>query len=107
MIAMGCLHWALPSAFAAAVPDYLPGRLALALVSGLFEVAGGVGLLIARTRKIAAWGLVALYVAVYPANVNMAMRPEHWVSDPYRWVLYLRLPLQVLPIAWAYWMTRE
>ena len=78
------------------------------MISGAIEVALGVGLLVPRTRRLAAWGLIALYVAVFPANVHMALEgitPAG--SDPIApWIAWARLPLQAVLIAWAWWYTR-
>jgi uncharacterized membrane protein len=108
MVAIGILHFARPAPFVAIVPPYLPAPLLLVWVSGFFEIAGGVGLLVARVHRLAAWGLVALYVAVFPANVHMAVhevRPEGMeVSTS---LLWLRLPLQIVPIALAVWLSRS
>lgn len=107
MVAMGVLHFATPDPFVAIVPDYLPNPRALVLVSGAFEIAGGVGLLIPRVRSAAGWGLIALYVAVFPANVWMAtqgVQPEGMTLPPA--VAWGRLPLQAVFIAWAWWVSR-
>ena len=69
MIAVGVLHFVRPKAFVRIVPKFLPTPLALVYISGFFEILGGVGLLIPETRTWAAWGLIALYVAVFPANI--------------------------------------
>jgi uncharacterized membrane protein len=61
--------------------------------------------LIPRTRKLAGIGLIALYVAVFPANINMVVHPELGGNVPL-WALWLRLPFQILFIAWAYWASR-
>src|SRR5947209_15063496 len=73
MTAIGLAHFALPEPFEKIVPKWLPRPRLLVYVSGFFEVAGGVGLLFDATRVLAGWGLVALYVAVFPANVNQAL----------------------------------
>src|SRR5271163_3336937 len=73
MIAIGLAHFLAPAPFASIVPAWLPAPVTLVLVSGFFEIVGGVGLLLPRVRKAASWGLVALYAAVFPANVNMAL----------------------------------
>jgi uncharacterized membrane protein len=73
MMAIGVLHFVAPDGFVKIVPRFLPAPLVLVLVSGAFEILGGVGLLVARVRRAASFGLVALYVAVFPANVNMAV----------------------------------
>jgi uncharacterized membrane protein len=72
-------------------------------VSGVAEIAGGLGLLVPRTRRAAAWGLIALFIAVFPANVNMAVNelPLGTKTVP-AWTLWARLPLQLVLIAWAY-----
>ena len=108
MMAVGVTHFVDPAPFVKIVPAALPAPLALVYVSGFFEVLGGAGLLVPRARRAAAWGLVALYVAVFPANLNMAL---HHISfddaHPIPTVaLWARLPLQALLIALAYWMSR-
>ena len=103
MVATGILHFAAPDKFARIVPDWLPAPRTLVLVSGFFEIAGGMGLLIRRTRMAAAWGLAALFAAVFPANVHMAL---HKIYTDNPWILWGRLPFQSVLIAWAYWFTR-
>jgi uncharacterized membrane protein len=108
MTAVGILHFLKPQGFVAIVPAALPFPLALVYISGFFEVAGGVGLLVSRFRKAAAWGLILLYIAVFPANINMAIYqiPLDGQAVP-AWALWARLPFQAVFIAWAWWMTRE
>lgn len=108
MIGIGVLHFVRPKPFVRIVPKYLPAPLALVYISGLFEILGGIGLLIPATRTWAAWGLIALYVAVFPANVymltdNISLDPRKPIP---RWALWLRLPFQLVFIAWAYWFTQ-
>lgn len=108
MTAIGVLHFARPEPFVAIVPAALPAPLALVYISGFFEILGGVGLLVPRVQKAAAWGLVALYVAVFPANINMAVNQiplDGQAVDPL--LLWLRLPLQAVFIGLAYWMTKD
>lgn len=108
MITAGVLHFTRPEGFARIVPDYLPWPYALVYLSGVFEIAGGLGLLIPRLRRLAAWGLIALYIAVFPANVNMAIHQlPLGDTQPSPLLLWLRLPLQLVLIAWAYWYTGE
>jgi len=72
------------------------------------EIAGGLGLLVRRTRRLAAWGLVALYVAVFPANINMAVNDiQIGNSHIPEALLWLRLPLQAVFIGWAIWVRRD
>ncbi|HVY46103.1 MAG TPA: hypothetical protein VHB21_09500 [Minicystis sp.] len=107
MVAIGLAHFTNVDAFAAIVPDALPAHRALVYVSGVAEIAGGLGLAWSRTRRAAAFGLVALYVAVFPANVNMAVNHLPLGGAPVpEAVLWLRLPFQLVFVAWAYWMTR-
>jgi uncharacterized membrane protein len=106
MVTIGVLHFVTPDKFVKIVPAWLPSPITLVLVSGFFEIAGGIGLLVPRVRRAAAWGLVALYVAVFPANVNMAMydiQPDGLTIPPA--LLWLRLPFQLGFIAWALWST--
>ncbi|MCC6525816.1 MAG: hypothetical protein IT373_24425 [Polyangiaceae bacterium] len=108
MVAVGVLHFVNPTPFVRIVPAVLPAPLVLVYLSGACEIAGGLGLLWARTRTLASWGLVALYVAVFPANVNMAVNRialgDEPLSDAAAWG---RLPVQLLLIAWAYWVGRR
>jgi uncharacterized membrane protein len=107
MVYVGVLHFVDPEPFVKIVPAALPAPRTLVHVSGFFEILGGLGLLLARTRRAAAWGLIALYVAVFPANVNMALNNLPMgdkVIPPI--VLWGRLPLQLVFIAWAWWFTR-
>ena len=107
MIVAGTLHWVTPDPFVNIVPSYLPYPLVLVYISGVFEILGGIGLLVPPTSKAAAWGLIALFIAVFPANINMAFNqiqmdgiPD---SDLLRWG---RLPFQSVLIAWDWWYTR-
>ncbi len=107
MVYVGVLHFVRPSGFVSIVPSYLPAPLTLVLVSGFFEVLGGLGLLLPRVRRAASYGLVALYIAVFPANVNMAVRHLPFGDSPTpEWLLLLRLPLQLVLIALALYVGR-
>ena len=111
-VVAGVTHFLVPEAFAQIVPPVLPFPLALAYLSGVAEIALGLCVLFDRTRTLAAWGLVALLVAVFPANVYMATSGvvvTEGVSgtlDPSPAVRWGRLPLQVVLVAWAWWYTR-
>ncbi len=108
MTLAGINHFVSPATYVGMMPEVLPAPLALVYLSGVAEIVVGVGLLPRRTRKLAAWGLIALLVAVFPANVNMAVNelPLGDSSVP-TWALWARLPLQLVLIAWAYWFTRD
>ncbi len=102
--AAGVMHFASPDPYVAIVPPYLPWPLALVYLSGLAEVALGLLLLIPRFQSLAAWGLIALLIAVFPANWHMALNPDLYSTIP-PVALWVRLPLQAVLIAWAYWYT--
>lgn len=98
-LAAGALHFARPGAYERIVPDYLPAHRELVYASGAAEIAGALGLLARRTRRLAGWWLAATLVAVFPANVDMALRPDRHGLPPA--LLWARLPLQPLAIWWA------
>lgn len=101
-IAAGVNHFLNPQVYVGMIPPYLPYPEVLNLVSGVAEVAGGVGILMPRFRRWAGWGLLALLVAIFPANLHLAL--NGWAAyDIPRWVLWARLPLQGVFIAWVYW----
>ncbi len=102
-IVAGVLHFVATKTYVRIVPEYMPNPVLLVYLSGVFEVLGGVGLLMPSTRRFAAWGLIALLVAVMPANVQMAMdHATKWRGIP-EWLLWARLPLQ-LPLMWWAWL---
>lgn len=101
----GAAHFHATSEFAAIVPDVLPNPEFWVQLSGVFEILGGLGLMIPKTRKYASWGLMALLVAVFPANINMAVNSIDF-GLPHEW-LWWRLPLQLPLILWVYWCGRE
>ena len=103
----GVMHFAATEFFVAIVPHWLPAPLALVYVSGIAEIVGGLAVLLPAARSLAGWWLVALLLAVFPANLQMALEAERWVANGTpRWALYARLPIQFLLIAWAWWATR-
>ena len=105
-VAAGVNHVVMPDFYVRIMPPYLPWHLELVYLSGVAEVALGALLLVPRSRSVAAWGLIALLVAVFPANVHMAANPNQFPEYPSAF-LVARLPLQGLFIAWAYWFTRR
>jgi uncharacterized membrane protein len=105
-VAGGVTHFLSPSFYVAIVPAYLPRPLVFVHVSGAFEILFGGALLVPRFRRLAAWGLVALLIAVFPANVQMALHHERYAS----WsvvLLWARLPVQGLLVAWAWSYTKQ
>ncbi|MFT3835697.1 MAG: DoxX family protein [Myxococcaceae bacterium] len=108
MTIAGALHFIAPEPYLRMMPSFLPWHEALVAISGVFEMLGGIGLLIPRVRWVAAVGLVALFIAVFPANINMAVNhisldPAHPIAP---WLLWARLPLQFLFIATAWWLRK-
>ena len=99
----GALHFLRPRVFEAIVPHYLPAHRELVYASGVAEIAGGAGVLYGKTARPAGWWLIATLLAVFPANVEMAVHAERFrkIPEPLLWV---RLPLQGVLIAWA-WLT--
>lgn len=102
----GTLHFVAERFFTAIVPKGLPNPRLLVHVSGVAEFAGGVGVLIPATRKLAGRGLLLLLVAVFPANINMAVNAERFKQFP-AWALWARLPLQLAIMAQVWLATRD
>jgi uncharacterized membrane protein len=106
-IGAGVNHFVIGRAYEAIVPPPLRGHARRVVqVSGVAEIAGGVGVLLPSTRRASGLGLIALLLAVFPANLYMAREPEHFGRIP-RWALYARLPLQPLMMVWAWRATRR
>lgn len=108
-VGAGANHFINPAPYIGMMPAELPTstHVPLVYVSGVCEMLGGLGLILPTTRRLAAWGLIALLLAVFPANVNMAINhlPLGDKVVP-AWALWGRLPLQAVLIAWAWWFTR-
>lgn len=101
----GIDHLISPDFYVSIMPPWMPWHLELVYLSGVFEVMGGVGVLIPRFRAFAGAGLVALLIAVYPANLHMAFNSYLFPDIPVV-ALYIRLALQFLAFYWAYTVTR-
>ncbi len=100
------MHFFMPVRYLGIMPPWMPYPLEMVYISGVAEMLGGVGLLIPRVRVAAAFGLIALLIAVFPANVQMLSNAiRDGASTAYITSLWLRLPLQPLLIAWVYWAT--
>ncbi|MCW3034279.1 MAG: hypothetical protein JWM60_2624 [Solirubrobacterales bacterium] len=99
-IAAGINHFVNPRFYLAIMPDYLPAHQELVDASGIAEMAGGAALLHPATRRFGGWWLIATLIAVFPANLHMALHPERYRTLP-RAGLYARLPVQLLFIAWV------
>jgi uncharacterized membrane protein len=106
-IAAGVNHFVMPRAYERIVPPALRGNAKrIVQVSGVAEIAGGIGVLVPLTRRLSGLGLIALLAAVFPANLHMARTPERFRGIP-PWALYARLPLQPLMMLWAWRATRR
>ena len=103
----GILHFLRPPVYMKIVPPYVPWHLAIVYVSGAAEILGGIGLLIPPVRRAAALGLVALLIAVFPANIYMATNPiDAGAGSLPSAVLWGRLLLQPIFIWWVLWSTK-
>jgi uncharacterized membrane protein len=105
-ILAGIGHFIRPDVYVKIMPPYLPRPLGLVYLSGICEAGLGILVLIPRYTRLAAWGLIALLIAVFPANLHMAVHPELYPGIP-PMALWLRLPLQGVFIAWAYAFARR
>jgi uncharacterized membrane protein len=106
-VVAGSLHFIKPDAYLKIMPPYIPWHVAMVRISGGFEILGGLGLLVPQMRRAAACGLIALLIAVFPANVYMASNPIDAGAASIAPVLtWGRLPLQLLLIWWLLWCTR-
>lgn len=104
-IVAGVLHFVIPRTYEAIMPDFLPAQRELVYASGVAEIVGGAALLHPRTRRFGMWFSIATLVAVFPANVHMALTPERYeVPEAALWA---RLPLQGLLVAWAWAAGRD
>jgi uncharacterized membrane protein len=100
-ILAGLMHFLIPRHYEAIVPDYLPAPRRLVYASGIAEIAGGTGMLHPRTRRLASRWSVATLIAVFPANVHMALHPDRYRVPGGKLALWIRLPVQGLFIVWA------
>ena len=101
----GLLHFIRPQVFVNIMPDYIPYHLPMVYISGVAEFLGGLGVLIPQTQHVAAWGLILLLIAVFPANINMTVEAIQKQGFWSWWTMatILRLPLQFVLIYWVYW----
>lgn len=108
----GTMHFIRPRAYEAVMPPYVPRHREAVLVSGAAEIVGGLAVVPRATRGFARWWLLALLVAVFPANLHMALEPEEVAKRGLptdripRWLLWGRLPAQALFMAWV-WRATE
>ena len=105
-IAGGINHFLNPAFYLKMVPPFLPYPKDLVAISGFFEVLFGAMLLVPRLQRLAALGLIALLIAVFPANIYMLVNHELWPDIPILG-LWLRLPFQLVFVAWAWMFVRK
>lgn len=104
----GFLHFVRPAPYLKIVPPWIPWHLAMVDISGAAEIAGGIGLLIPSVRRAASWGLVALLIAVFPANIYMATNNISFTVHPVSTaLLWGRLLLQPLFIWWVLYVSQR
>ncbi len=107
IIIVGVTHFTVPDQYARIVPPQLPYTVGLVYLSGFYEILGGIGLLVPPVSQAAAWGLIALFIAVFPANINMAVNHIKIDHIPDSNLLQaVRLPFQAVFIAWAWLYTK-
>lgn len=104
----GCLHFLFPASYMKIMPPCLPWHFALVMISGMFEIAGGLGVLFQLTRRFAGYGLILLSLAVLPANMQMLLNARA-AGDAIVWqaLLLMRLPFQLLLIFWIWRATQS
>ena len=107
-VVVGVTHFTNAAWFVAIMPPWIPAHELLVYLSGVAEITLGVAALVPATRHLAGFGILALLIAVFPANIHMAIEAEHFAATlgiP-QWSLYTRLPYQIVLAAWALWATR-
>ena len=104
----GLMHFRRPDYYMPMMPPYLPWHAALVFLSGLAEFGLGIAVLIPSLRRAAAWGIIALLIAVFPANIHIAMHnvPVFGATEGAGIWNWLRLPLQAVLVLWAWWYTQ-
>jgi len=110
-VAAGVMHFVNPGFYVQIMPPYLPWHWELVYLSGVIEIVLGVLLVIPATQRAAAWGIILLLIAVFPANLHMAMAnvqfdPPSPLGQPSETANWIRLPMQLVLILWAWWYTR-
>lgn len=104
-VSAGVFHFLRPVFYGRMVPPYLPWPHLLVVISGFAAMILGGLLVVPRFSRLAGWGLIALLIAVLPANIHMALHPNLFPGFPPA-ALWIRLPMQLVLMAWAFWFTR-
>jgi uncharacterized membrane protein len=97
----GVMHFVIPRTYESICPDWLPRHREMVVASGIAEIAGGAAVMHPRTRRAGALWSIATLLAVFPANLHMALQPDRYPVPGGRRALYARLPIQAVFIAWA------
>lgn len=105
-IGAGINHFVHPDFYIKIMPSYIPAHELMVQLSGIAEILLGIGLLIPATRKLSAWGIIAMLLVFMVVHVDMLVHAERFEGVPF-WGLVLRIPLQFLLIAWAWWYRRD
>jgi uncharacterized membrane protein len=105
-IAAGINHFIHPSFYLKIMPPWLSFHKELVLISGVLELLFGLLLAFSFSRPFAAWGIILLLMAVFPANIQMMINYKN-ENNPQLWVAILRLPIQLVLIYWAYGFTKK
>jgi len=103
LVFAGISHFTKKNFFMKTMPPYIPKHEEMVIFSGIAEIILGIGLIFSQTKSFAAWGIILLFIAVFPANIYMATSGK-FKKIPH-WILWLRLPIQIILIAWAYLYT--
>ena len=104
-VVAGANHFRTPPLYLGMMPPWLPWPLALVYISGAAEILGGIGALVPFVRRFSGWGLIALLIVVFPANLHVAMQGHMPGFDFSPLTLWLRLPMQLVLMAWVWWTT--
>jgi len=102
-VAAGANHFRAPGMYLGMIPAWLPAPSTLVEISGVAEIMGGIGVLVPATRLFSGWGLIALLIAIFPANLHVAMQGHMPGFDLSPFTLWLRLPFQLVFIGWTWW----
>ncbi len=105
-VAAGVNHFWHRDVYLQIMPPWLPWHTELVIISGIFEILFALLLIFQRSRKLAAWSIILILVAVFPANIQMMINYSH-ESNPGLWIATVRLPIQIILIWWAYSFTRN
>lgn len=108
-VVAGLNHFLQPAVYMPMMPQYLPWHLLLIYLSGIAEIGLGIAVLLPSFRRVAAWGLILMLIAIFPANLHIALHdvPLFGRAEGFGMWNWVRLPFQPVLIAWAWWYTRD